>query len=161
MAIPPNVQDFWKAFVAQSGSVGDERFYEVFAFGDSKELANSLADLVLRGIKRATAGSLWAFELESKALPKPGDLSVVTDWDGNPLCVIETISVEVVPFEEVSAEFAATEGEGDGSLAFWRQGHTSYFSRECARIGRTFSATMPVVCEEFKVIFKRSAPGAA
>jgi uncharacterized protein YhfF len=161
MGIPPNVQDFWKAYVAQSGNVGEKRFYEAFAFGDSKELANSLADLVMRGVKRATAGSLWAFEFENKALPKPGDLSVVTDWDGNPLCVIETVNVEIVPFEEVSAEFAATEGEGDGSLEFWRQGHTSYFTRECARIGRTFSVTMPVVCEKFKVVFKCSAPSAA
>ena len=161
MAIPPNVQDFWKAFVAQSGSISDERFYEAFAFGDSKELANSLADLVMRGVKRATAGSLWSFELENKALPKPGDLSVVTDWDGNPLCVIETVSVDIVPFEEVSAEFAATEGEGDGSLEFWRQGHTSYFTRECARIGRTFSVCMPIACEKFKVVFKSSATSAA
>lgn len=113
------------------------------------------------GIKRATAGSLWVFELENKALPKPGDLSVVTDWDGNPLCVIETVSVEIVPFEEVSAKFAATEGEGDGSLELWRQGHTSYFTRECTRIGRTFSATMPVACEKFKVVFKSTGPRAA
>jgi uncharacterized protein YhfF len=161
MGIPPNVQDFWNAFIAQTGNISAARFYEAFAFGDSKELANSLADLVMRGVKRATAGSLWSFELENKALPKPGDLSIVTDWDGNPLCVIETVSVEIVPFEKVSAEFAATEGEGDGSLEFWRQGHTSYFTRECARIGRTFSETMPVACEKFTVVYKSSAPGAA
>jgi uncharacterized protein YhfF len=161
MAIPPNVQDFWKTFVAQDSKVGEERFYEAFAFGDSKVLANSLADLVLRGVKRATAGSLWAFEAEDKALPKPGDLSVVTDCVGTPLCVIETVSVEIVPFDEVSAEFAATEGEGDGSLEHWQQAHTSYFTRECARIGRTFNRAMPVACETFKVVYKSPAASAA
>ena len=56
----------------------------------------------------------------------PGDLSIVTDWAGQALCVIETESVVLVPFNEVSAEFAATEGEGDGSLEFWTEGHRAY-----------------------------------
>lgn len=161
MVIPPNAQDFWKDFCNHSGDADDARFYEAFAFGDSKPLADALADLVLRGIKRATAGSLWSFEAENKALPKPGDLSIVTDWEGNPLCVIETVSVEIVPFDEVSAAFAAIEGEGDGSLDDWRRGHASYFGRECARLGRTFTQTMPVACETFKVVFKPQASTAA
>jgi uncharacterized protein YhfF len=161
MTIPPSVKEFWQAFVADSGSVDEERFYEAFAFGDSKDLADSLADLVMRGAKRATAGSVWSFEAESKALPKPGDLSIVMDWEGTPLCVIETTSVEVVPFNEVTAEFAATEGEGDGSIEYWQKGHTSYFTRECTRKGRAFSDTMPVACEKFKVVFKRHTPSAA
>ncbi len=45
-----------------------------------------------------------------------GGLSVVTRFSGEPLCVIETQKVQIVPFSEVSAEFAATEGEGDGTL---------------------------------------------
>jgi len=111
---------------------------------------------VLDGRKRATAGLLWAFEVERKPLPRPGDLSVVTRWSGQPLCVIETLAVDLVPFDDVTAEFAATEGEGDGSLAFWRQGHTEYFARECARIGRVPSGSMPIVCERFVVVY---APG--
>lgn len=159
--LPPAIQDFWSAFVAQAGGVDEGRFYEAFAFGDSQELADSLAELVMRGVKRATAGSLWAFEVENKPLPKPGDLSVVTDWRANPLCIIETLSVDIVPFEAVTAEFAATEGEGDGSLESWRQGHARYFTRECARIGRSFTETMPVACERFRVVYRRPVPGAA
>lgn len=161
MPIPPTIQDFWQSFLAHAGDIDEARFYEAFAFGDSEELANDLADLVMRGVKRATAGSLWAFEVDNEAPPKTGDLSVVTDWEGTPLCVIETVSVETVPFDEVTAEFAATEGEGDGSLAHWREAHTQFFTRECARIGRTFSGTMPVVCERFRVVFKRAAANGA
>ena len=109
---------------------------------------------MLDGRKRATAGLLWAFEVERKPLPRPGDLSVVTGWSGQPLCVIETLAVDVVPFDDVTAEFAATEGEGDGSLAYWRQAHTEYFARECARIGRVPSGSMPVVCERFAVVYQ-------
>ena len=57
-------------------------------------------------------------------------------------------------------EFAAAEGEDDGSLESWRRGHWAYFGRECARIGRDPDAGMPVVCESFRVVFPRP-PSAA
>jgi uncharacterized protein YhfF/GNAT superfamily N-acetyltransferase len=154
MPIPDDIAEFWGRFSAAAGGVDSARFYEAFHFGDGEELANSLAALVLAGKKRATAGSLWSFEAEGKRMPRPGDLSVVTDFSGTPLCVIETSRVDVVPFDEVGAEFAGVEGEGDGSLAYWRRGHTAFFARECARHGRRFTPDMPVVCERFDVVFQ-------
>ena len=71
---------------------------------------------------------------------------------GRPACVIETVVVEIVPFEDVSAEFAA--GEGEASLESWRRAHWAYFGRECARLGREPTPTMPVVCERFKVVYR-------
>ena len=160
MHVPDFVVEFWKRFEAAAGGVDSERFYEAFHFADNEELADSLAGLVLTGTKRATAGSVWSFEHEGKALPQPGDLSVVTSWAGTPLCVIETVQVDVVPFDEVTAEFAAAEGEGDGTLEFWRQEHASAFSRECARIGRVFNEGMLVACERFRVVFTGSQSAA-
>lgn len=154
MDIPPDLTGFWAQFKTAVGEVNDERFYEAFYFGDNEQLADSLALLVLAGRKRATAGLMWSFEAEGKRPPRPGDLSVMTDWSGQPLCVIETLAVDVVPLDEVSAEFAATEGEGDGSLADWRQGHTEFFARECARIGRTPSGAMLIACEHFAVVYR-------
>jgi uncharacterized protein YhfF len=160
MEMSPSVADFWDRFRAVSAAADLARFYEAFYFGDSEELANSLADLVLQGVKRATTGSLWSFEHEGKRPPRLGDLSIVTNWSGSPLCVIETTKVDVVPFKEVSAEFAAIEGEGDGSLEYWREGHKAYFSRECTRMGRAFSEDILVACEQFRVVFvgSQSAP---
>jgi uncharacterized protein YhfF len=135
MPVPVHLAAFWSDFAMSTGKANEERFYEAFFFGDSEELANELADLVLRGAKRATAGSVWSYEAEGKRLPQPGDLSIVTTWSGQPLCVIETQTVEVVRFTEVTAEFASTEGEGDGSLSFWQEAHRQYFTRECARAG--------------------------
>ena len=148
----PQCLAYWTRFKAANPTANDSRLYEAFCFGDSEALANELGALVVAGTKRATAGSIWALEAERKTPPKPGDLSIVTTWSGEPLCVIETTHVDIVPFSEVGAEFAATEGEGDGSLAYWRCAHTSYFSRECARLGREFTSDMPVVCERFKVV---------
>ena len=160
MHMPVAIAEFWKRFDADAGSIDPTRFYEAFHFGDNEEMANSLADLVLDGTKHATAGLLWSFEREGKALPQPGDFSVVTSWAGSPLCVIETVQVDIAPFNEVAAEFAAVEGEGDGSLEFWRQEHASAFSRECTRIGRVFNDSMLVACERFKVVFTGSQSAA-
>nr|MCU0775969.1 ASCH domain-containing protein [Ideonella sp.] len=132
---------------------------DAFYFGDSEALANELAALVLQGTKRATAAARWAYEAEGERLPRPGDLSIVTDWSGRPLCVIEVRSVEVVPFERVTAAFAAAEGEGDGSLAWWREAHRAFFSRECVAAGRVFDESMPVVCIGFEVVYQPLASG--
>ena len=60
--------------------------------------------------------------------------------------------VDIIPFNQVSADYAAVEGEGDGSLEYWKTGHWVFFSRECKRIGRTPEPTMPVICSQFEVI---------
>jgi len=151
--VPTTIKPFWGRFAEHLGHDPGDRFYEAFHFDDNAPSADELAELVLCGTKGATAGLLWAFEAEGKPLPRPGDLSVVTKWSGAPVCVVETWSVEIVPFQDVSAEFAAIEGEGDGSLDYWRKAHTAFFRRECARIGRTFEPSAPVVCEKFKMVF--------
>ena len=138
--------------MATAGPEATSRLYEVFHFDDHEESANKLADLVLSGDKRATAGLVWVFEAKARPIPKPRDLSVVTRWDGRPVCVIETTGVEIHPYDEVDAAFAAAEGEGDGSLRYWREAHWKFFSRECQRIGRTPEMNMPVVCERFDVV---------
>ncbi|RTL35880.1 MAG: ASCH domain-containing protein [Burkholderiales bacterium] len=159
MPVPTHLAPFWSAFTASVAGVDEGRFYEAFSFGDSQAMADELADLVLRGVKRATTSALWTFEEHRKPLPEPGDLSLVTRGSGEPVCVIRTASVEVLPFRSVTAEFAAAEGEGDGSLSFWQAAHRDYFQRECARGGREFSDDMPVVCEHFTVVYPRAAAG--
>jgi uncharacterized protein YhfF len=156
--IPRSIQPFWDDFHAAIGGDALALFYEAFHFDDNEPSANELAQLVLAGTKRATACLLWSFEAQDRLPPKPGALSVVTNWHGKPLCVIETSSVAIVPFEEVSEDFAATEGEGDGSLRYWREAHWAYFGRECKRIGRAPSPGMPIACERFEVIYRAAHP---
>lgn len=152
--VPARHRAFWEAFVRTRAEDPTPRFLEAFHFDDNEPSANELAALVLAGRKRATAALLWAHQHEGSRVPQAGDLSIVTNFAGEALCVIETLRVDIVPFSEVSAEFAATEGEGDGSLAFWRRAHTAFFGRECARIGRAAEPDMPVVCERFEVVFR-------
>jgi len=161
VSVPAHIAPFWASFVRTCAGDPTPRFYEAFYFDDNERSANELAHLVLAGRKRATAGLVWSFEAASMTLPKAGDLSVVTDWAKVPLCVIETRRVDIVTFDDVTEEFAATEGEGDGSLAYWRDAHHAYFARECARIGRSPDPGMPIVCERFEVVFRAGDERAA
>jgi uncharacterized protein YhfF len=157
--IPAAAADFWREFEAAAGPGVSSRFYEASYFADSAASANHLAELVLAGRKRGTATLLWTLEAGGKGAPQAGDLTVVTYWDGKPCCVVETRETAVVAFRDVTAAFAAIEGEGDGSLECWRQAHWAYYGRECARLGRTPSPDMQVLCERFEVVFPAKAAG--
>jgi uncharacterized protein YhfF len=152
MEISASHRRLWNSFAETCTEDPASRFLEAFFFDDNEPSANELAALVLSGRKRATAGLLWSHEKESKPIPKPGDLSIVTDFSGSAVCIIETTRVDIVPFDEVSEEFAAT--EGDGSLQYWRRAHQAFFGRECKRLGRVPEASMPVICERFEVVFR-------
>ncbi|QJY41283.1 ASCH domain-containing protein [Vibrio cholerae] len=82
-----------------------------------------------------------------------GHLQVVTNWNGKPICIIEITSVSKCQYKKVSEDFAATEGEGDKSLAWWQEAHRNIFSRECHEIGIEFREDMLLVLEHFKVVY--------
>jgi uncharacterized protein YhfF len=123
-------------------------------FCDNEKDANECAELVLAGIKRATATSIYAFELNQEPLPRLGDLNIITDWNGKPQCIIKTTQIDIIPFSNVSAEFAAIEGEGDKSLAYWRNVHWAYYNRELQSTQYQASEDMLIVCEQFEVVYK-------
>ena len=147
--------NLWEDYLQSLGEdeATTEKTYTAWHFCDNEADADELAALVKAGRKRATAGSLWAYEHEGSPLPNVGDLSMILDWAGQAQCIIRTVQIDIVPFEEVTAEFACTEGEGDRSLDYWREGHWRFFSRELKAFGREPDARMPVVCERFDVVF--------
>lgn len=136
--------EMWDAYA------GGPLAHETWCFGAAPD---ELAALTLRSIKTATASALPVFEAEGTTLPKPGDLSVITDSRGEAVCIIETTRVDVMPFDKVSAEHAYLEGEDDRSLEAWRVAHRKFFSQELAGIGQTFSETLSVVCERYRVVY--------
>lgn len=154
MANVESVEAMWSALTdARPDLVDEATTYSAWHFCDNESDANELADLVLAGTKRATAGLLWSYEAEGEPIPTVGDLSVITDWEGQARCVIRTTAVEIVPFGAVTPEFAAIEGEGDGSLEYWRGAHQAAFTRELADSHLTLEPGSLVVCECFDVVF--------
>ncbi|MEJ0054024.1 MAG: ASCH domain-containing protein [bacterium] len=114
-----------------------------FAFGDSPAMADELLGLVLSGKKTATA---WAASQGIKGT-EVGKREVIKDGAGRERVIIETTEIVPRPFSEVDASFARDEGEGDLSLAYWRQAHKRYFTRE-----GTYADDMEVYCQRFRIV---------
>lgn len=130
-----------------------ERKLESWHFCDNEVDANACLALVLMGEKKATSPSLWWYEANDEALPQAGDLNVVTNYQGEAQCIIKTTKVSITPFNQISEAYAQIEGEGDKSLAYWKRVHWAYYHRELAGTAFVPKPEMPIVCEEFEVVF--------
>lgn len=128
--------------------------YEAWCFGDDPD---GLAELVLTGKKTGTASAYPLYELDQEPLPKEGEYSVILNSREEAVCVIRTTRVYVQPYCEVGEDHARKEGEGDCSLAYWRQVHEAFFTKEMKEAGLSFYEEMPLVLEEFEVVYKAHA----
>lgn len=151
-----SVPEMWSDYL---GTIGEdpqttEKTYCSWQFCDNETDANELVDLVLKEIKQATTSLHLFYEIEGDPVPQPGDLSIVTDWEGVARCILRTTSVETCPFREVTEAFAAIEGEGDKSLRYWQEAHIRAFGRYLMELGMTFSEDLLVVCEIFEVAYR-------
>jgi uncharacterized protein YhfF len=157
MRMPPArseaVAAFWATYVAASGVKGEP--LEAFSFGDSAEMADELADLVLAGTKRATAGTVAdcaATTSTGGTQPQVGDHSVLLRGDGSPVAVIRTTDVRVGPLSSVDEQFAWDEGEGARTREWWLDAHRSYFRRTFAARGWEYDED-DVIFERFVVVW--------
>ncbi|HLR52621.1 MAG TPA: ASCH domain-containing protein [Candidatus Avamphibacillus sp.] len=113
---------------------------------------DTLAKLVIDGIKTATCSGYIFYELENEALPTTEDYNVILNSEDKPVAITKTLEVTITPMNEVSEEFAIAEGEGDKTYRYWWDEHEKFFRKELNAIGREFSEDMLLVCERFEVI---------
>ena len=125
--------------------------FESWAFGEAPD---KLAELVVRGIKTATCSAYDLYLINNEPLPKAGDYSIILNSNGEAVCIIKTKKVYVTEYNQVSADHAFKEGEGDRSLEYWRMVHESFLTNELSSVYRSFDEHTKVVCEEFEVIYK-------
>lgn len=138
----------WSLFCQKYGVASKN--WEAWAFDGDPD---TLADLVMRGIKTGTSSSYDLSILEKEPLPQSGSYSVILDSKGNAKCIIETTKVYIVPFCEVSPSHAYKEGEGDRSLSHWREVHKAFFTQRLQAYGIPFTQDSRIICEEFRLVF--------
>src|SRR5215831_13149860 len=129
---------FWQAYLTSLPHAEDalHRFYEVFQIGNSPEAADAGATLIKQGVKTATSALLWEYQVANKPLPAVGSLSIVTDGCGEPVCVVETLTVEMKSFADVDAAFAYDYGEWDRTLETWRARCWEINAPRCHALGK-------------------------
>jgi len=150
-----NVERYWNQYLISipGGQKQPSHYVESFAFGFTPADAREIAQLVLSGTKTATGSVLWSYDADKKPLPIVGDLWIVIAGSDAPVCIIETTEVRIIPFDEVTADYAWEGGEGDRRLESWREIYWEYIERECQRIGFEPNTKAPLVMERFRVVY--------
>lgn len=148
------IQAYWQIFCTETGT-DPQTPYGAFAFGDTEAMADELAQLVLEGKKTGTSSGYQLYFLsgETEVLPQVGQIDIILDGREHPIGVIQNVTVDVLPFKEVSEEQAHKEGEGDLTLDYWRRVHINFWKSYYQENDITFNDETPVVYEEFKLIY--------
>ena len=132
-----NADVYWEQYLA---SLPDDierppGYLEAFSFGFTPRDASEIADL---------------------QVPHIGDHSVVNNGSKDPVCIIRTTEVSIIPFDEMPEVYARDGGEGDRTLATWRPMYWRYIESECQRICREANKKTPLVMERFAVVYREA-----
>lgn len=156
------VAAFWADYCAATGT-DPASPHPASAFGSGPAMADELLALVLSGRKRAAAALLAEHEDEGVPWDLTGTHEIVLDGRGRPACVLRYICSTLSAFDAVDADFASAEGEGDGSLAWWREAHRRYFDPLLrTKFGRALTGGEMLVLQRFALVWPpdRASPGA-
>ncbi|MGL4820332.1 MAG: ASCH domain-containing protein [Bacilli bacterium] len=140
--------DYWTTYWNKKNTEAPTAV-SAWQFGASPD---ELAQLVIDGVKTATCSGQLFYEREGEPLPAVDDYSIILNSKDEPVAIIRTVNVEVMPMNEVSEAFAAAEGEGDRSYQYWWDAHVAFFTRELEAIGETFQPDLRIVCERFELV---------
>lgn len=116
-------------------------------FGDTPD---ELAQKVVSGKKTATCSAYVLYEKENEPLPEINEYSIVLNSSEEPVAIIKTTEVSLIPFNEVNEEFALAEGEG--TYEEWRHIHERFFKEVLSNAGLPYSDEMLLVCERFALV---------
>lgn len=120
-------------------------------------LRDQLVAAILSGAKTSTAGLVLGYERENEPLPRVGRLEAVVDSRDRRVAAIELTEVRVVRLADVDLQHVLDEGEGDESVAQWREGHESFWHSPQVRAelgdsGFTVDDDTLVLAQRFRLV---------
>ena len=150
-----NIEAFWQRYLSTLSEEDQKNApsYVVDHFADTPEAATRVGKLVQDGVKTTTSSLVWGLEHIGEPLPNVGRIELIVDGNGEPLCIIELVEVEIKPLNAVDEQFAFDYSEGERTRAYWLADNWGFLSRWCRAIGREPSETMPLVFQRFRVVY--------
>ncbi|GGI66546.1 ASCH domain-containing protein [Enterococcus alcedinis] len=146
-----NIETYWQQFLTTMNLPKETKYFEAFYFGSDQQSAEHLLQLVLEGKKRATSSAEEEYFLTNEPEPKVGDYSIVTDFSGNPKCIIQTTEVLKLKFNDMTYDIFRLEGE-DLTLETWQEKHIEFFNTVGAIVGYQYHPDMMLVFEKFEMV---------
>ena len=148
--------EMWDDFIESYPEFKSDSISESDFFHNNEEDANRLAGLTLTGKKRASSGLYSLYKKYNADLPIVGTKQIVTDFNGNAKAIIENISVDTIPFNQISKEYAEMDmGTDVEPLEKWKKAHWDFFESFLRESGEKPSEEMLIVAVEFKKIWPK------
>jgi uncharacterized protein YhfF len=132
--------------------------YSVRLIGSTERASEAIIPLVVARLKTGTFSLLAEYEESGTPLPRPGDLFVVTHFDGRPAFLYRVLEVELVPFGDIGQRHLDVEGPTLREREAWRTVHLRAWEALLERMQRKPSEEMPVVWQRFEVLHPPNAP---
>ena len=152
--IHKSVLKMWNDYIESNPAFKDEDIPDADFFHNNRKDANRLAALTLSGKKKASSGLYSAYEQYKVAIPKVGMKQIVTDFDGNAIAIIENKSVDTIPFNKISSEYAQLDmGTNIRPLEKWKKAHWEFFENFLEESEQQPTEKMLIICIRFDTIW--------
>jgi len=143
---------YWQAFRRHEGMNSSR--YEVTSFKTPREAAESLLELMIAGVMRATASPMPIFgPRHEEPVPEVGDYAVLLDTHNRPQLIWRTTGVSVGPLSAVTDGFIWQSGEDSGEREHWLARIASNFGQNGKRYGFEMHADIETVFETLEVVW--------
>jgi uncharacterized protein YhfF len=152
-AMSRTIEQFWQECCRAIPGAAAAGRYKLRTFGASEEMARRLLDLIASGEKTGTFAVDWEYDGKPGERPMPGDYYVVTGFSGEPELLIRVTHTEVVPFIGIDQRHVQCEGRTLRQVEPWRKVHWDYWTKTLEKIGRKPAEDMPVLYQEFEVVY--------
>lgn len=146
-------EDFWQAFLEETGTAENSYCNRCTYFGESEEEAVSVMEQLLRGEKRAISHCVPYYIVTRTAMPKVGDYTMVTDFYGNPGCILKCTGVVIDPIGSIPTEVAEQEGLGD--LEAWQAEKRREFKALSEKSRFHYNDELPILMELVELIYPK------
>ncbi len=155
--IDESVSEMWNYFTESNPNFKNDKLPESDFFHNNEKDANRLAELTLIGKKRASSGLYSLYEQYNADLPTVGTKQIITDFNGKAKAIIENVSIDTIPFNKISKEYAELDmGTNIEPLEKWKIAHWDFFESFLKESGEKPSEDMLIVAVVFKKIWPKN-----
>ena len=154
VGVDQSVSEMWNEFIQSNPEFKNDEIPESDFFHNNEADANRLAELTLTGKKRASSGLYSLYVQYNADLPSVGTKQIVTDFNGKAQAIIENVSVDTIPFNKISEEYAEMDmGTDIEPLEKWKKAHWDFFKSFLMDSGEEPTEEMLIVAVRFKKIW--------
>lgn len=152
--------DFWAAFLEQTGTPETTLLTNYTYFGADEAASVRALEELLSGERRAIGHCVPAYLTRKKRMPRAGDYTMVTDFYGNPCCILRTAEVVIAPMPEIPGDLRRAE-RPDLSPDAWMEEKRREYGALARRLGFHYHDEIPILLELVERVYPVRGDGEA